>query len=70
MILIKFYLENYKKKVSNLLSTSESYFQEAGVLAGLKVLRLVNEPTAAAIAYGLDKKVLSTNLRLLEPSLK
>ncbi|GJV72118.1 heat shock cognate 70 kDa protein [Tanacetum coccineum] len=29
--------------------------KEAGMLAGLNVLRLVNEPTAAAIAYGLDK---------------
>ena len=30
--------------------------KDAGVIAGLKVLRIVNEPTAAAIAYGLDKK--------------
>jgi molecular chaperone DnaK len=29
--------------------------QEAGTIAGLKVLRIVNEPTAAALAYGLDK---------------
>lgn len=28
----------------------------AGVIAGLDVLRIINEPTAAAIAYGLDKK--------------
>lgn len=28
----------------------------AGVIAGLEVLRIINEPTAAAIAYGLDKK--------------
>jgi molecular chaperone DnaK (HSP70) len=27
-----------------------------GVIAGLEVLRIINEPTAAAIAYGLDKK--------------
>ncbi len=30
--------------------------QNAGKIAGLKVLRIVNEPTAAALAYGLDKK--------------
>lgn len=31
-------------------------FFVAGVIAGLEVLRIINEPTAAAIAYGLDKK--------------
>ena len=30
--------------------------QDAGAIAGLEVLRIINEPTAAAIAYGLDKK--------------
>ncbi|PIF04675.1 MAG: molecular chaperone DnaK [Arcobacter sp.] len=30
--------------------------QEAGTIAGLNVLRIINEPTAAALAYGLDKK--------------
>jgi len=30
--------------------------KEAGEVAGLKVLRIINEPTAAALAYGLDKK--------------
>ncbi|KAJ3325934.1 70-kilodalton heat shock protein [Boothiomyces sp. JEL0866] len=30
--------------------------QDAGIIAGLNVLRIINEPTAAAIAYGLDKK--------------
>ena len=30
--------------------------KDAGVIAGLNVLRVINEPTAAAIAYGLDKK--------------
>ena len=29
--------------------------QEAGTIAGLEVLRIINEPTAAALAYGLDK---------------
>ena len=30
--------------------------QDAGAISGLEVLRIINEPTAAAIAYGLDKK--------------
>jgi L1 cell adhesion molecule like protein len=30
--------------------------KDAGVIAGMEVLRIINEPTAAAIAYGLDKK--------------
>jgi heat shock protein 1/8 len=30
--------------------------KDAGSIAGLNVLRIINEPTAAAIAYGLDKK--------------
>ena len=34
-----------------------SFFFLVGVIAGLNVLRIINEPTAAAIAYGLDKKV-------------
>lgn len=31
--------------------------KDAGTIAGLNVLRIINEPTAAAIAYGLDKEV-------------
>jgi L1 cell adhesion molecule like protein len=30
--------------------------KDAGAIAGLNVLRIINEPTAAAIAYGLDKR--------------
>lgn len=30
--------------------------KDAGLIAGLNVTRIINEPTAAAIAYGLDKK--------------
>ena len=30
--------------------------KDAGSIAGLEVLRIINEPTAAALAYGLDKK--------------
>ena len=31
--------------------------KDAGTISGMNVLRIINEPTAAAIAYGLDKKV-------------
>jgi L1 cell adhesion molecule like protein len=31
--------------------------KDAGAIAGLNVLRIINEPTAAALAYGLDKKL-------------
>jgi len=50
--------------VKNAVITVPAYFndsqrqatKDAGVIAGLNVLRIINEPTAAAIAYGLDKK--------------
>ncbi|GAA5879928.1 hypothetical protein JCM8547_003704 [Rhodosporidiobolus lusitaniae] len=50
--------------ISNAVVTVPAYFndsqrqatKDAGVIAGLNVLRIINEPTAAAIAYGLDKK--------------
>ena len=53
------------KNVSNAVITVPAYFndsqrqatKDAGSIAGLNVLRIINEPTAAAIAYGLDKKV-------------
>ena len=32
--------------------------QDAGTISGMNVLRIINEPTAAAIAYGLDKKTV------------
>jgi len=35
--------------------------KDAGVISGLNVLRIINEPTAAAIAYGLDKKKGNSN---------
>ncbi len=34
--------------------------KDAGAISGLEVLRIINEPTAAAIAYGLDKKDQTT----------
>ena len=51
------------KKVSNAVVTCPAYFndaqrqatKDAGTIAGLNVIRVVNEPTAAALAYGLDK---------------
>ncbi|KAL6102389.1 hspa1l [Pungitius sinensis] len=51
------------QKVSNAVVTVPAYFndsqrqatKDAGVIAGLNVLRIINEPTAAAIAYGLDR---------------
>ncbi|PWY79789.1 molecular chaperone Hsp70 [Aspergillus eucalypticola CBS 122712] len=50
--------------VNNAVITVPAYFndsqrqatKDAGLIAGLNVLRIINEPTAAAIAYGLDKK--------------
>jgi len=53
------------KTVQNAVVTVPAYFndsqrqatKDAGTISGLNVLRIINEPTAAAIAYGLDKKV-------------
>jgi len=39
--------------------------KDAGVICGLNVLRIINEPTAAAIAYGLDKKKGATECNVL-----
>jgi len=52
------------KTVTNAVITVPAYFndsqrqatKDAGTISGLNVLRIINEPTAAAIAYGLDKK--------------
>ncbi|XBH74042.1 hypothetical protein VPH35_086496 [Triticum aestivum] len=53
--------------IKNAVVTVPAYFndsqrqatKDAGVIAGLNVMRIINEPTAAAIAYGLDKKATS-----------
>jgi len=53
------------KSVNNAVITVPAYFndsqrqatKDAGTISGMNVLRIINEPTAAAIAYGLDKKV-------------
>merc|ERR1712227_349098 len=39
--------------------------KDAGVIAGLNVMRIINEPTAAAIAYGLDKKKVGSERNVL-----
>src|SRR3970040_1179082 len=52
------------QKVEKAFITVPAYFndsqrqatKDAGKIAGLEVMRIVNEPTAAALAYGLDKK--------------
>jgi molecular chaperone DnaK len=52
------------EKVSQAVITVPAYFndaqrqatKEAGAIAGLEVLRIINEPTAAALAYGMDQK--------------
>src|SRR5260370_40497734 len=52
------------EKVSKAVITVPAYFndsqrqatKQAGEIAGLEVVRIINEPTAAALAYGLDKK--------------
>ncbi|HNQ12648.1 MAG TPA: molecular chaperone DnaK [Bacteroidia bacterium] len=40
--------------------------KEAGEIAGLKVLRIINEPTAAALSYGLDKKMTDTKVAVFD----
>lgn len=61
-------------KVSGAVITVPAYFNDsqrqatndAGKLAGLKVLRIINEPTAAAMAYGLNKKEKSSNVLVFD----
>ncbi|WP_022727917.1 molecular chaperone DnaK [Fodinicurvata sediminis] len=56
------------EKVEQAVITVPAYFndaqrqatKDAGKIAGLEVLRIINEPTAAALAYGLDKKTSGT----------
>jgi heat shock 70kDa protein 1/2/6/8 len=54
-----------REKVKDAVITVPAYFnnaqrqatKDAGTIAGLNVLRIINEPTAAAMAYGLEQKV-------------
>jgi molecular chaperone DnaK len=58
------------EKVKDVVITVPAYFndaqrqatKEAGTIAGLNILRIINEPTAASLAYGLDKKGSETVL--------
>jgi len=58
------------EEVKNAVVTVPAYFndaqrqatKDAGTIAGLNVMRIINEPTAAAIAYGLDKKAKEKNI--------
>lgn len=60
--------------VKNAVITVPAYFndsqrqstKDAGTIAGLNVLRIINEPTAAAIAYGLDKKDKERNILVFD----
>merc|ERR1711981_1023379 len=63
------------KTVKDVVVTVPAYFndsqrqatKDAGAIAGLNVLRIINEPTAAAIAYGLDKKTAGeTNVLIFD----
>ena len=61
-------------KVKNAVITVPAYFndsqrqstKDAGTISGLNVLRIINEPTAAAIAYGLDKKDKERNILVFD----
>jgi molecular chaperone DnaK len=61
-------------EVSEAVITVPAYFndaqrqatKEAGEVSGLKVLRIINEPTAAALAYGLDKKHTDTKVAVFD----
>ncbi len=66
---IKEYAESYLgEKIDKAVITVPAYFndsqrqatKDAGKIAGLEVLRIINEPTAAALAYGMDKKTSGT----------
>jgi L1 cell adhesion molecule like protein len=60
--------------VKNAVVTVPAYFndqqrqatKDAGAIAGLNVMRIINEPTAAAIAYGLDKKGEEKNVLIFD----
>jgi len=62
------------KEVKNAVVTVPAYFndaqrqatKDAGTIAGLNVMRIINEPTAAAIAYGLDKKSGEKNILVFD----
>jgi len=62
------------KKVTHSVVTVPAYFndaqrqatKDAGTISGMNVMRIINEPTAAAIAYGLDKKEGEKNILVFD----
>ena len=77
MVLVKMkeVAESYiGEEVTDAVITVPAYFndsqrqatKDAGAIAGLNVLRIINEPTAAAIAYGLDKKTEEKNVLIFD----
>ena len=77
MVLVKMkeIAESYiGSKVEDAVITVPAYFndsqrqatKDAGSISGLNVLRVINEPTAAAIAYGLDKKPIELNVLIFD----
>merc|ERR1719482_1822729 len=62
------------RKIGNAVVTVPAYFndaqrqatKDAGTISGLNVMRIINEPTAAAIAYGLDKKSGEKNILVFD----
>jgi len=62
------------KKVTHAVVTVPAYFndaqrqatKDAGVISGMQVMRIINEPTAAAIAYGMDKKEGEKNVLVFD----
>ena len=62
------------KEIKDAVVTVPAYFndaqrqatKDAGTIAGLTVRRIINEPTAAAIAYGLDKKDGEKNILVFD----
>lgn len=62
------------ENISDVVITCPAYFndaqrqatKDAGTIAGLNVLRIINEPTAASIAYGLDKKDKEQNILIFD----
>lgn len=77
MVLVKMkeIAENYLgQDVKHAVVTVPAYFndaqrqatKDAGAISGLDILRIINEPTAAAIAYGLDKKSSEENILVFD----
>jgi molecular chaperone DnaK len=62
------------EKISQAVITVPAYFndaqrqatKDAGTIAGLEVLRIINEPTASALAYGLDKKLTEATIAVFD----